>query len=734
MTGPLLTRRQFGKGLAGLVVAFTLAPELALSAESALPGDLGASPRLDAWLAINPNGRVTIFTGKVEIGQGALTALAQIAAEELDLPLAQVSMVSGDTSLTPDEGYTSGSQSIEYGGTAIRFACAQARQLLLDKAAARLGVPAKSLKVADGVVTAPDGRRLTYGSIVEAGLLKKRATAQVPPKPASGHRIVGTSVPRLDIPAKMTGAPSYVQDLYLPGMVFGRIVRPPAPGAVLTAVDTSAVRSMPGVLAVVRDGSFLGVIALREEQAVKALGSLQKSATWRLGAELPEPGRIHDWLKEQPSEAVVVSTKSSALPPQVTRRLEATFTKSYTAHASLAPSCAVAEMKGGKLHVWSHTQGVYPLRRELAKVLKLDQQSIHVSHLEGAGCYGHNGADDVALDAALLSRALPGRPVKVQWMRADEFAWEPFGSAMVMQLSAGLAADNSIADWRHEIWSTSHNSRPGLAEGVNLLAAWYLEEPFQPARSRGIPQPTGGEDRNAVPLYDFPNQQVIKHLIKEMPLRTSALRTLGAYGNVFALESFLDELALAAGVDPVEFRLRHLKDPRARAVIELAAAKADWRPGFRSDGKHGRGFGFARYKNLSCYVACVADVSIERQSGRVSVSRVVAAADAGQVINPKGLKMQIEGGIIQSTSWTLREAVSFDRTQVTSRDWASYPILTFPEVPQVEIHLIDRPDEKPLGSGEASSAPAAAAIANAVSNALGRRVRNLPLDPVPTAS
>jgi len=362
-------------------------------------------------------------------------------------------------------------------------------------------------------------------------------------------------------------------------------------------------------------------------------------------------------------------------------------------------------------------------------VLKLDPQSIHVSHREGAGCYGHNGADDVALDAALLARALPGRPVKVQWMRDDEFAWEPFGSAMVMQLSAGLAVDGSIADWRHEVWSTSHNSRPGLAGGVNLLPAWYLEEPFLPAPSRGIPQPAGAGDRNAVPLYDFPNQKVIKHLIKEMPLRTSALRTLGGYGNVFALESFMDELAIAAGADPVEFRLRHLKDPRARAVIELAAGKAGWRPGLRSDGMHGRGLGFAKYKNLCCYVACIADVTLDRRTGRVSVTSVVAAADAGQVINPKGLEMQIEGGIIQSTSWTLMEAVSFDRTRVTSRDWESYPILTFPEVPKIEVYLIDRPDEKPLGSGEASSAPAGAAIANAVSNALGRRVRNLPLDP-----
>jgi CO/xanthine dehydrogenase Mo-binding subunit len=292
-----------------------------------------------------------------------------------------------------------------------------------------------------------------------------------------------------------------------------------------------------------------------------------------------------------------------------------------------------------------------------------------------------------------------------------------------MQLSAGLAADGSIVDWQHELWSNVHSSRPGRAGGVNLLAAEHLAVPSAPAQGR-----SGGEDRNAVPLYDFPNQKIIRHLIREMPLRTSALRTLGAYGNVFALEAFLDEVAGAAGVDPVEFRLRYLTDPRARAVVELAAAKADWRPGFKSDGVHGRGFGFAMYKNLACYVACVADVNVDRRSGRVSVERVVAAADAGQIINPQGLEMQIEGGIIQSASWTLLEAVRFDRQRVTSRDWESYPILTFPAVPKVEVHLIDRPEEPPLGSGEASSGPAVAAIVNAVSNALGRRVRNLPID------
>ena len=724
MTARGMTRRQFGQSVAGIVVVFSLAPELLWPAEAKLPGDLAATPMLNAWLRIDADGKVTVFTGKVELGQGILTALAQIAAEELDVPLAAVHMVSGHTGVTPDEGYTTGSRSIEEGGMALRYACAEARSILLGQASVKLGVPAEQLRVAAGTVIADDGRKLTYGEIAAAGLLHRNATAQAPPKPAAAHTIVGTSVPRLDIPPKVFGSVSYVQDLRLPGMVFGRIVRPPGPRARLEAADTESVRSLPGVLAVVRDGSFLGVVARREEQAVKAREVLLRSARWRDPADLPEAERIHAWLRAQPGEEAVVSEKKDASAAPVARRLEATFTKSYVAHASLGPSGAVAEMQDGRLRVWSHTQGVYPLRDSLAAVLKLDPQSVVVAHVEGAGCYGHNGADDVALDAALLARAIPGKPVQVQWMRDDECAWEPFGSAMVMQLSAGLAADGRIVDWRHELWSNIHSSRPGRQGRVNLLAAWHLAEPAAPYLPR-----SGGEDRNAVPLYDFPNQQVVRHLIPAMPLRTSALRTLGAYGNVFALESFMDELALAAGADPVAFRLRQLRDPRARAVMETAAARAGWQPGFKSDGTHGRGFGFARYKNTACYVACVADVVVDRRTGEIRVTRVVAAADAGQIINPNGLAMQIEGGIVQSASWTLKEAVHFDRTQVTSRDWASYPILTFPEAPRVEVHLLNRPDEKPVGSGEASSGPAAAAIANAVGNALGRRVRDLPLTP-----
>jgi CO/xanthine dehydrogenase Mo-binding subunit len=372
---------------------------------------------------------------------------------------------------------------------------------------------------------------------------------------------------------------------------------------------------------------------------------------------------------------------------------------------------------------------VFPLRAELTKALKVPPAAIRCIHTEGSGCYGHNGADDVALDAALLARAVPGKPVRLQWMRDDEFAWEPFGPAMAMQAKASLDAEGRIVDWNYDVWSNSHSTRPQSTTGANVLAAWYLAEPQKMGPPTSPPQPAGGGDRNAIPLYEFPNQKVVHHFVQDMPIRVSALRTLGAYANVFASESFMDELALAAGADPVAFRLAHMKDPRARAVIEKAAEMAGWKAGEKGDFSRGRGVGFSKYKNLACYCAVVADVEVDRASGKMRVTRAWSAADAGLIINPDGLIQQIEGGIIQSASWTLHEEVKFDRTGILSRDWSNYPILTIPEAPKVEVALINRPGERSLGAGEGSQGPAVAAIANAFAHATGKRVRDLPFHP-----
>jgi nicotinate dehydrogenase subunit B len=730
-----ISRRDFTAGLAaglgGIVVAFTLAPKLATGQQpAALPGSLAGNRMLDAWIRIAADGGATVCTGKVELGQGIVTALAQIAAEELDLPLARLHMISGDTEKTPNEGITSGSQSIENGGVALRLAGAEVRAILIDLAAKRLGVEASGLAVADGVISTADGRKVTYGELARDADLHREVTAKAKPKSPTAHRIVGKSIARFDIPGKVTGGVAYVQDLRLPGMLHGRVVRPPSYGAKLTAIDEAKIKAMPGVVAVVRDGSFLGVIAEREEQAIRASVALGDTAKWTAGPPLPDQATLYDHLLSLPDEPHVISEKQAALPDGA-RVIEATYRKPYMCHGAIGPSCAVAQFTDGKMTVWTHSQGVYPLRGNLVMALKLPPDKVHCIHTEGSGCYGHNGADDVALDAALLARGAPGgRPVRLQWMRGDEFGWEPFGPAMVMKAKAALGADGRIVDWNYDVWTNTHSTRPDPG-GNNLLASWYLAEPQKPAPPGIIPQPAGGGDRNAIPLYDLPRQRVVHHFIKEMPLRVSALRTLGAYANVFAMESFLDELALAAGSDPVAFRLAHLKDPRARAVIEAVAKKANWKPGEKSGGGNGRltgrGIGFAKYKNLATYVAVIAEVEVDRATGKVSVPRAFAVADSGLIINPDGLANQIEGGIIQSTSWTLHEEVKFTPTGIKSRDWLTYPILTMPEAPKVEVELINRPEERSLGAGEASQGPAVAAIANAFAAATGKRMRELPL-------
>jgi nicotinate dehydrogenase subunit B len=728
MNAPTVNRREFAAGLGAIVVAFSLDPKLALAQEPPrLPGSLQNNRKLDGWIRIGADGTATIFTGKVELGQGILTALAQIAAEELDLPLERIKMISGDTGQTPNEGQTAGSQSVENSGTALRMAGAEVRAILLELAAKRLAVAADQLTVADGVIAAADGRKATYGEL-SAGLdLNREAVAKTAPKPPASHKIVGKSIARFDIPAKVTGGAAFVQDMRMPGMLHGRVVRPPRYGSTLDSVDDAPVKAMKGVVAVVRDGSFLGVVAEREEQAIKAREALLKGAKWTAGPELPDPARIFDVIKSLPSKDATIGVKQGTVPANA-RTLEAVYTKPYMAHGSIGPSCALAEFKDGRMTVWTHSQGVFPLRGELVKALKMPANAIRCVHAEGSGCYGHNGADDVAVDAALLARAVPGRPVRLQWMRDDEFKWEPYGPAMVMRAKAAVA-DGRIADWEYELWSNSHSTRPASSSGTNVLAAWYLAEPQKMGPPTSPPQPAGGGDRNSIPLYDFPSQRVMHHFVQDMPIRVSALRTLGAYANVFALESFMDELAAAAGADPVAFRLAHMKDPRARAVIEAVARKAAWKDGEKGDGRRGRGIGFSKYKNLACYVAVVAEVEIDRATGVVRVPRTWAAVDSGLIINPDGLSAQIEGGIVQSVSWTLKEEVRFDKGGILAHDFATYPILTMPEAPKVEIELINRPSERPLGSGEGSQGPAVAAVANAFAHATGKRIRDLPFHP-----
>jgi len=685
------------------------------------PASLEKNPRLSQWLHVHRDGTVSIYSGKVEIGQGILTALAQIAAEELGIAVERIRMVPADTALSPDEGVTSGSLSIQDSGVALRRACAQARTLLLERATARLGVSGGDLRVEDGSVHAA-GRSTSFWECADDALFDRDVEETAALRSPRDYRVVGKPAPRRDLPDKIAGRPRFIQDMALPGMLYGRVVRPPHNFAGLISLDDSKVKSMPGLAAIVRDGGFVGVLAEREDVAISAQRALRLAASWREAD--PPPRDVHTWLKEHAAEHRVISEKENAdARSRATRALEASYTKPFLSHASIGPSCAIAQIDDGKLMVWTHSQGIFNLRRDLALALGMREDAIVVRHAEGAGCYGHNGADDAALDAALLARAARGRPVQVQWMRDDEFAWAPCGPAMALSLRAALDAHGGIVDWEHELWSNGHSSRPGRADDPALLAAWHLARPHKRPSAINMPLPAGAADRNAVPIYDFPSQRVVNHYVREMPVRTSALRSLGAYANVFAIESFMDELAQTAGIDPIAFRLRHLKDPRGRAVIEAAAWRAEWDRWKPAEGR-GHGIGFARYKNLGAYCAAVAEVEVGHD---VRVERLILAVDVGLVINPDGVINQIEGGAIQSTSWTLKEQVKLGARGIASLGWEDYPILKFSEAPVVEVELIDRPELPAVGAGEAAQGPTAAAIANAVAHALGLRMRDLPL-------
>jgi nicotinate dehydrogenase subunit B len=728
-----LDRRSFLAAGGGLVVTFeigrgAIAQVPATPAAQELPGSLKTQPFLDGWVRVGIDGKITIFSGKAELGQGIKTALIQIAAEELGVAPSYITLVTADTARTTNEGFTSGSHSMQDSGTAIRHASAQVRAILLNLAATRLGVPADGLHVGDGRIAIDDMHGVTYAELATGDLLHVRAASQSTLQPFAQHRLVGKSMPRVDIPAKVTGGAAYVHDLRFDGMVHGRIVRAPAHAAVLASLDTSAAEKLPGVLKIVRDGRFIGVVCEREYQAVVAQRALVGAARWDERPSLPARATLFQAVRAAPSQDFVILDRGTgAGAPGTGRAFAATYQRPYQLHGSIGPSCAVARLTDGRYTVWTHTQGVYPLRKALAQLLGTPEAQVRCIHTEGSGCYGHNGADDVAADAALLARAMPGRAVRVQWMREDEHAWEPYGAPMIVDLRAQLDAAGAIVGWQHEVWSQPHSSRPGAAG--DLLAGTELATPFAPSVQKPIPQPEGGGDRNAIPLYALANARVVHHFQPDMSLRVSALRSLGAYMNVFSIESFMDELAQASKLDPVTFRLRNLDDPRAQQVVRTAAEKfrwANWQPRVG----RGRGFAFARYKNLGAYAAIAVEVEVHRDTGAVHILRAVAATDSGEAVNPDGIRNQIEGGIVQSSSWTLIEEVSFDAMRVTSLDWGGYPILRFPQVPdRIEVFIVDRPGQPFLGTGEATQGPTAAAIANAVADATGVRFRELPLSP-----
>jgi nicotinate dehydrogenase subunit B len=693
------------------------------SGASALPADLAANPVLARWLDFGRDGEVTIRVGKVEYGQGIWTALAQIAAEELQVALARVRVAPVSTSTSPDEGVTAGSLSVQDSGAALRQACAQARGLLLAAAAAKLEVTQAALDVADGQIRTADGPAgLSYWTLAEPGTLDRPAAIPVPSRPPGGWSVAGRSAARLDIPDKVTGRPRFLHDLVLPGMAHGRVVRPPARAADLTGL---ADLDLGGEAVLVRDGSFLGVVAPTDRAARRAAGRVERAARWRTIPSLPDADDLRGFLLAAASEdQSVVDRPGGDAADTAARTLTAEFTRPFLAHASVAPSCAIARWDGGSVTVWCHSQGIFLLRGAIAAGLGLQEGQVTVEYVQGAGVYGQNGADDVAMDAVLLARAVPGQAVRVQWTREDEMCWSPLGSAMLARLSAGLDAGGRIVTWRQDVWSNGFMGRPTMGGDPRLLALTHLDggRPMPPAPDL---QPANwmGASRNAVPGYDIPGMRVTRHRLLDMPIRTSSLRSLGAHLNVFAIESFMDELAAAAGADPVRFRLAHLTDPRARRVLTQAADMAGWDTRIRGDGI-GYGVGVARYSGIAGYCAAVAEAEADTD---VRVRRLWLAVDVGRVINPDGVINQVEGGAVQSASWTLREQVRFDRDKITSAGWDSYPILRFTETPEVTVRIVGAPGEAEVGAGEIAQGPVAGAIGNAVADAVGVRVRDLPL-------
>jgi len=683
-----------------------------------LPGPLNDNPRLDRWLAFPAPGKLMVLTGRVELGQGVLTAMAQIASDELDVALARITIHSGDT-----EGYTAGSQSIQFGGVALRQACADVRALFMAAAAKKLGCNASELSVRDGAIlrngkaTAED-----YWTLAPEVNLAVAATGTGTVKPVTDFVAVGSNTPRLDLPDKVFGAPTFIHDMRLPGMHHARVVRQPSRCASIGTIDEAAIkRAAKAPVALVRNGNFLAVVGDDEGAVDRAAAAALAAVSWNDVEQPAASQQEASWLLQRPMVDIRHGAPEAA-DTQGRTRFEATYTRGYLAHASISPSCGLALYKDGHLTVWTHCQGVFPLRGALARTLKLAPENITVLHVQGSGCYGHNGADDAAADAAIIAMQTPGAPVRVRWRREEEFVYEPKTSAMIVKVHALVDAEGKPSDWTAEIWSGTHNGRPG--SGANLLAAYALpERPADPPLNDVPESNGGGATRNAEPLYAIPQKRILQHLVAETPVRVSSLRGLGAMPNVFALECAIDELAERAGVDPVAYRLSIIADPRARAVIEKVAAMAQWDTKTPPGTGIGRGVGFARYKNKAAYSAVVVELEVEDE---IRLRHIWAATDAGLVVNPDGAINQLEGGIIQSASWVLKEQVRFDNG-VASFDWESYPVLKFSEVPEIDVELINTHDPVPLGVGEATAGPTAAAIGNAVSHALGARIRDLPL-------
>jgi nicotinate dehydrogenase subunit B len=719
------TRREFLGG--ALLVSFGLASGIVPArAQRMAAAKTVSDEEVDGFLAIGADGNVTVYCGKVDLGTGVRTALTQIAAEELDLPIDRIAIVQGDTALTPDQGPTIGNNSIRIGGMQIRQAAATARKALLEMAAQRLGAPEAEFSVSNGTISGA-GKTASYGELVGGKMFLRRLDKDAPVKDPAMYTIVGKSVPRLDIRDKATGRFTYMHDFRIAGMLHGRVVRPLAIGARLESLDESSVKDVPGLVAVVRERNFLGVVATTEWGAIQAARKLK--VTWSASQGLPDRSKLWDHVRSTRivEDEVTSEVGNSAEAMRKTpNRLAATYDFAIHTHGSIGPSCAVADIADGKLTCWSASQATHSLRKQLATMLSLPVEDVRCIYLDGSGCYGRNGHEDAAADAALLAKAV-GRPVRVQWSRADEHGWDPKGPPILIDLRAGMDSFGNVTAWESEFFCPQSGPiRPGME--------------LVPATLAGLPTERrialGNFLYNSAIPYKFANVKTVCHQLETTPFRSSWIRSPGRLQNTFANECFLDELAAAAGADPLEFRLKYLgpDDKRAVELLERLAKLAKWEK--RSSPRKtsgnivtGRGITYCRHDPKLTYLGAVAEVMVNRSTGEIKVERFFVGHDCGQIINPDGLKNQIEGNIIQTVSRTLFEEVLFDRSAVTSLHWGTYPILTFPDVPAVEIELIDRPREPPWGAGEAASQIVPSAISNAVFDATGARLRSVPFTP-----
>ena len=731
MNAPVKTsrfsRRALLKGGA-LTVGFALT---GLRNDAYAQGAAGAprvldNKEVDAFLAVNGDGSVTVYCGKVDLGQGLRIAIPQIAAEELGIGIDKIKYVEGDTSLTPNQGRTSGSNGIQRGGMQIRQAAATARKALIALAAQRLNVNPDDLIAAGGEVgPKAGGAGIRFVSLIGGRRFDLKLDPKAPLKDPASYTIVGKPLPRPDVASKCIGTTIYVHDFTLPSMQHARVIRPPAIGASLISVDEDSVKNLPGVK-VVRIKNFLAVVAEDEWTTVRAARALR--AQWSEWSGLPAQDGLADTLRANPGiteQSLVTKGAPVAPPPQNAKMLAASYFWPMQSHASLGPSCAVADVRADAATIWTASQGIHDNQATFARFLGLPKDKVRLIYLDGSGCYGMNGHEDAAADAAILSQAV-GRPVRVQWSRADEHGWDPKGPPQLLDIMGVVGADGQILDWRTDMWI------PQTTRGL-------LNIPLLGPQAAGLDNivglNTGLISQNGDPPYAADHIQVVVHWLKEAPLRPAPLRSPGKPANCFAVESFTDELAAAAGIDPIEFRLRGLKNPRAIEVIKRTAALMKWqaRPSPGADTSaaiaRGRGISFVHYKHSETYVAMAMAVAVDRASGKITVERVACAHDCGQTINPDGVRAQVEGSILQTLSRVLLEEVKFDRSRVLSLDWSSYPILRFSDAPKLDIDLIDRPNEPPLGAGEAACSAVGAALANAVYDATGTRLRTVPFTP-----